>query len=119
MKNRKRRSAAVLAAGMSVLLGAGTIAGATEQTDADNSIRKEETVYVNTEADGTIKEITVSEWLKNAKTLSDSTITDISDLSDIKNTKGDEGFTQDGKTLTWETDEEIFIMKEKQRKIFQ
>lgn len=42
MKNRKRRSAAVLAAGMSVLLGAGTIAGATEQTDADNSIRKEE-----------------------------------------------------------------------------
>ena len=104
MKNRKRRSAAVLAAGMSVLLGAGTITGATEQTDADNSIRKEETVYVNTEADGTIKEITVSEWLKNAKTLSDSTITDISDLSDIKNTKGDEGFTQDGKTLTWETD---------------
>ena len=48
MKNRKRRSAAVLAAGMSVLLGAGTITGATEQTDADNSIRKEETVYVNT-----------------------------------------------------------------------
>lgn len=89
---------------MSVLLRAGTITGATEQTDADNSIRKEETVYVNTEADGTIKEITVSEWLKNAKTLSDSTITDISDLSDIKNTKGDEGFTQDGKTLTWETD---------------
>ena len=87
MKNRKRRSSAVLAAGMSVLLGAGTITGATEQTDADNSIRKEETVYVNTEADGTIKEITVSEWLKNAKTLSDSTITDISDLSDIKNTK--------------------------------
>ena len=40
MKNRKRRSAAVLAAGMSVLLGAGTITGATEQTDADNSIRK-------------------------------------------------------------------------------
>ena len=104
MKNRKRRSAAVLAAGMSVLLGAGTITGATEQTDADNSIRKEVTVYVNTEADGPIKEITVSEWLKNAKTLSDSTITDISDLSDIKNTKGDEGFTQDGKTLTWETD---------------
>lgn len=52
MKNRKRRSAAVLAAGMSVLLGAGTITGATEQTDADNSIRKEETVYVNTEATG-------------------------------------------------------------------
>lgn len=119
MKNRKRRSAAVLAAGMSVLLGAGTITGATEQTDADNSIRKEETVYVNTEADGTIKEITVSEWLKNAKTLSDSTITDISDLSDIKIQKVMKVLPRMEKRLPGKQMEEIFIMKEKQRKIFQ
>ena len=118
MKNRKRRSAAVLAAGMSVLLGAGTITGATEQTDADNSIRKEETVYVNTEADGTIKEITVSEWLKNAKTLSDSTITDISDLSD-KIQKVMKVLPRMEKCLPGKQMEEIFIMKEKQRKIFQ
>ena len=45
MKNRKRKSAAALAAGMSVLLGAGTIAGATEQTD-NNKISREETVDI-------------------------------------------------------------------------
>ena len=103
MKNRKRKSAAALAAGMSVLLGAGTIAGATEQTD-NNKISREETVYVNTEADGTVKEVTVSEWLKNVKAASGSTLADVSELSEIKNTKGDEEFTQDGKNITWETD---------------
>ena len=87
MKNRKRRSAAVLAAGMSVLLGAGTITGATEQTDADNSIRKEETVYVNTE---------ISKIQKVMKVL-----------------------PRMEKRLPGKQMEEIFIMKEKQRKIFQ
>lgn len=97
MKNIKRKSAAALAAGMSVILGAGNMVLA-----ADNSISKEETVYINTEADGTVKEITVSEWLKNSGEASGSSIKDVSDLTEIKNTKGDEEYTQKGKNLTWE-----------------
>ena len=50
MKNIKKKSATALAVGMSVILGAGNMVLA-----ADNSISKEETVYVNTEADGTVK----------------------------------------------------------------
>lgn len=102
MKNIKRKSAAALAAGMSVIFGAGTIALAAEQ--ADSGISKEETVYINTEADGTVKEITVSEWLKNSGKASGSLIRDVSDLTDIRNTKGDEEYTQNGKNLTWEND---------------
>ena len=30
-----------------------------------NSVEKEETVYVNLKTDGTVNDITVSDWLKN------------------------------------------------------
>ena len=102
MKNIKRRSAAALAAGMSMLMGTSILTGAAERNGS--AISKEETVYVNTHADGTVKEITVSEWLKNSGQASGSTIADASDLTEIKNTKGDEDFTQNGDTLTWEND---------------
>ena len=71
-----------------------------DDTDADES-GKSETVYVNTEADGSVKEIVVSNWLKNpdgADSLKDDTT-----LTDIVNTKGHETYTTgpDG-TITWD-----------------
>ena len=99
MKNIKSKSATALAVGMSVILGSGNMVLA-----ADNRISKEETVYINAEADGTVKEITVSEWLKNSGETSGSSIKDVSDLTEIKNTKGDEEYTQKGQELTWEND---------------
>lgn len=69
--------------------------------DSSDVIEKSETVYVKAEADGTAKEITVSEWLRNLT--DEDVIEDYSLLSDIKNTEGDEEFTQnaDG-TILWE-----------------
>ena len=99
-RNRKRKAAATLAAGMAVILGAGTVMGAAAQSD---TVSKEETVYVNTAADGSVEDITVSNWLKNSGDTS-AKISDVSNLTDIKNVKGDETFTQSGKNLTWDTD---------------
>ena len=60
---------------------------------------KEETVYVIADADGTTKKIIVSDWLKNnEKTAS---IPDKTDLKDIVNLKGDETYTQNGETISW------------------
>ena len=101
-RNRKKAAAASLAAGMAVVLGAGTVMAAA--STSDNSVQKEETVYVNTTAAGDVTDVTVSDWLKNSGDSSESEIKDTSDLTDIKNVKGDETFTQDGDNLTWSTD---------------
>ena len=71
---------------------------------ANTDISKEETVYVNANADGSEDQITVSNWLKNAGT--EKNLKDESELKDIKNVKGDEEFTQSGNELTWQTDGE-------------
>ena len=63
---------------------------------------KEETVYVLSDANGTANEVIVSEWLKNPG--GKKTIEDYSELSDIENVKGDETFTQNGETITWNAD---------------
>ena len=47
-RNRKKAAAATLAAGMAVVLGAGTVMAAA--STGDNGLQKEETVYVNTTA---------------------------------------------------------------------
>lgn len=75
------------------------------QTDvqSEDAAKKEETVYVVADPDGTPNEVIVSDWLKNFDGA--DTIEDVSNLSDIENVKGDETFTQgaDGK-LTWQAD---------------
>ncbi len=75
------------------------------QTNAqsDDTVKKEETVYVVAAPDGTPNKVIVSDWLKNFDGA--DTIEDVSDLRDIENVKGDETFTQgtDGK-LTWQAD---------------
>lgn len=72
----------------------------TEKTkSSDSNISKEETVYTNLDANGKVKKVTVSDWLKNSGI--NNAVKDVSNLKDIKNTKGNEKFNQDGKNLTW------------------
>lgn len=69
----------------------------------DGSLFKEETVYVTADPDGTPKKTIVSDWLKNAGTVTE--VMDVSSLSEIENVKGDETFTPgDSQKLTWKTD---------------
>lgn len=60
---------------------------------------KEESVYVKTDPAGTVKETTVTEWLKNP---GNGNVEDESSLGDIKNVKGEETFSQkSGSGLQW------------------
>ena len=62
-------------------------------------IDKDETVYVVADAAGNKQEVIVSEWLKNNE--KKDVLEDVSDLEDIENVKGDETFTKDGNSITW------------------
>ena len=99
MRYLKKTCAVTLSAAMilSMASGMGTV------SHASGSVEKEETVYVNLKADGTVKDITVSDWLKNITGNGD--VSDVSNLTDIENVKGDESFTKnsDG-TITWKAD---------------
>ena len=97
-RNRKKAVAASVAVGMTMVMGVSPVLA------ANTDISKEETVYVNANADGSEDQITVSNWLKNAGT--EKNLQDESELKDIKNVKGDEEFTQSGNELTWQTDGE-------------
>ena len=63
-------------------------------------ITKDETVYVLANADGSVKKIIVSDWIKNA--LSASELSDKTDLSNIENVKGDESYTLSGNAKVWD-----------------
>ncbi|MCM1468684.1 MAG: hypothetical protein NC086_11100, partial [Alistipes sp.] len=67
---------------------------------ADMAMKKSETVSVKAEADGTVTQVKVSEWLRNNSL--NQTIEDFSTLENIKNTEGDEEFTRSGNMLVWE-----------------
>jgi len=60
---------------------------------------KNETVYVFTDAEGNVKSITVSDWLKNIS--GRDTLRDRSDLGDIVNVNGNEEHSANGDTLVW------------------
>ena len=87
--------AAAYAAGSSSASEEGASAKITETVssvlDSERTVGKDETVYALANADGSVKKVIVSEWLKNpdgASALSDAT-----NLENIENTKGDEGYT--------------------------
>ena len=62
---------------------------------------KVETVYVTADANGSVNDVIVSEWLKNATASSE--LSDTTELKDIVNVKGDETFTDNGDgTVTWD-----------------
>ncbi len=54
-------------------------------TAAAENVKKDETVYVNTKADGTVYKVNVTDWIHTDTP--QVRITDISNLSDIKNVK--------------------------------
>lgn len=88
------------AVAISAVLVTGMISGAGSVSYAAEKMEKQETVYVNQKADGSVDNITVSDWLKNIS--GTGNVTDVSHLDNIKNVKGDESFRQekDGK-LVW------------------
>ncbi len=86
------------------------ITGSDDEPKAENSLvlsnndnsdektaEKDETVYVLAGADGSVKKIIVSDWIKNA--LGSDSLNDKSELSDIENVKGDESYKMDGDTM--------------------
>lgn len=108
-RNRKwkQKMAASLAAGMSVVLSAVPVCAAGSENAGNNAVCKEETVYVNADAAGKQKSVTVSEQLKGIQ--STGTVADESILDGIKNIKGDENVSQNGNRLTWQAKgEDIF-----------
>lgn len=111
----KRKIAASVAVGMSVMMGV-TPAFAANGT-SNSEVYKEETVYVNAKASGKTDKVTVSNWLKNSGSVSGD-LEDESTLSDIKNVKGDEKYTSDGDKLTWATDgEDIYYQGTTDKKL--
>ncbi|MCR4955530.1 MAG: hypothetical protein K6A30_02480 [Lachnospiraceae bacterium] len=123
MRNRcvtlsKKLAAIILTAAMSCSLLAGcgatsTTEAATDKTtevkeetttkkvDAKGSgnVNKSETVYVNADAEGNVKDITVSDWLKNNKKY--ETVTDETTMSDVTVIKGSDSVDQSGNSLTF------------------
>lgn len=62
--------------------------------DNSDKLQKDETVYVLAGADGSVKKIIVSDWIKN--TLKASALTDRSELENAENIRGDESYTVNG-----------------------
>lgn len=69
----------------------------------DTKTAKDETVYVIANADGSVKKIIVSDWIKNS--LNEKNLKDKSELKDIKNVKGDESYVMDSDNMrVWNAD---------------
>lgn len=72
-------------------------------SDAKAAPYKSETVYAAIDSSGTVKNITVSDQLKNISDISE--VADKSDLDQIENIKGDETFTSKEGNLVWNTND--------------
>lgn len=70
----------------------------TAPAESQEEISKDETVYVLAGADGSVRKIIVSDWLKNA--IGSATVSDRSDLREMENVKGDEGYHMNGDNMT-------------------
>lgn len=65
------------------------------------AVKKDESVYVILNSDGSVKDTIVSDWLQGKKGLK---VKDNSILKDIENVKGDEVPKKEGEELVWELD---------------
>ena len=75
----------------------------TNAGSGEGETEKDETVYVFTDANGSVNKIIVSDWLKNSDSF--KTIDDHSDLRDIENLKGYETFkTAANDEKKWDVD---------------
>ena len=72
-----------------------------DKSESD-AVRKDESVYVLANTDGSVKKIIVSDWLRN--TQNSVAIEDKSELSSIENVKGDEGHTDTGSARVWDAE---------------
>lgn len=68
---------------------------------ADGNVNKDESVYVNLNMDGSVKDETVSDWLHLQSTAGE--IHDKSNLSQIENIKGNEKPEENGNEITWQS----------------
>ena len=82
--NRNRKLSRVKKSVVSGLVVTSLVLGNSTFIQAEQ-VTKEESVYVNAEADGAVTGITVSDWLKHAGV--NGTISDKSTLKDIQNVK--------------------------------
>ena len=74
-----------------------------ESDKTDTKTAKDETVYVLANADGSVKKIIVSDWIKNG--LNEKSLKDKTDLEDVKNVKGDESYVMDTDNMrVWNAD---------------
>lgn len=89
----------VLGVGLSALLAAGC---ALPALAAEDITKKEETVYVVLEPDGSVRSQTVSAHLHNEAGLAG--VADRTELTGIENTHDTTAFTQSGEELTWDTE---------------
>jgi len=66
----------------------------------DTSVTKKETVYIIAGADGSVKKLIVSDWIKNDG--KSDILTDVTEAKDIVNVKGDEEYVMGGEnTYVW------------------
>lgn len=103
MKKKIAIKAAGMATACAVLLSAvtaGVPTGMYASAANASGLSKSETVYVNADAAGSVKNITVSDWLHSET--SGATINDYSSLTDIKNVKGNEKPSVSGSNVTWQ-----------------
>lgn len=85
--------------------------------EKDNVNIKDETVYILSNADGSVRKIIVSDWLQNA--LSDTSLKDNSLLDGIVNVKGEQSFTSgENGSKQWNADgEDIYYTGEISREL--
>ncbi len=113
---RKSMKTTALVLSASLLLGIGATVAYAQNTDSQEKVEekaqvtattgttgipsKDETVYVLSGADGSAKQVIVSNWLQNTNKA--DILEDVANLSNIENVKGDEAFTKgDNGALTW------------------
>lgn len=73
---------------------------AVTKTESSLETEKKETVYVFTGTDGAQQKVIVTDTVTNPDGL--GSFADITSLSDIVNVKGNETFSQNGETITWQ-----------------
>lgn len=73
-----------------------------DETKKDETNIKDETVYVLTDAEGTVNKIIVSDWLKNSD--GSEKLIDESSLENIENIKSDETYSMQENQLIWNAD---------------
>lgn len=72
---------------------------AVTEKNNEETVTKDETVYVLADANGARKKTIVSDHLKNPD--GSGVISEVSDLHDVRNVNGDETFTEKGNERTW------------------